>query len=322
MIFLYKHFVNLVGKMMTIWRVHLKTEPIKELNYADVLDFCKNNNIIGVGWSMIKGHTDEYAALHNEIELAFPGETKYITKTFKAINAIRLMQPGDLVWTRIGGDASQYYLCQVDNLLWKDRNVTDEHKNHDIGNFVSAKWVHVGTEDCVPGKVVNSFSVSRTAQRISDVEAITKHIWNSFSDNQQNRYEESKLTKIDFWNMIGSEELECLVLLYIQSKGYMIYSSTLKKSSAKFEVIMIANDGSHRCFPQVKRGTPLPTQEYIKVLGNSEDKIFLFSTSENYGTQTHPQIICLTKNELELFIDNNSIILPASIQYWVDMAGM
>ena len=118
--------------------------------------------------------------------------------------------------------------------------------------------------------------------------------------------------------MIDSEELESLALLYLQSKIYLIYSSTLKKSSAKFEVIMISNDGSHRCFSQIKRETPLLPLEYATALNNLTDKIFLFSTSENYGNKTHPQVTCLTKKELELFIKERRNILPGTILYWLN----
>ena len=151
------------------------------------------------------------------------------------------------------------------------------------------------------------------------METISKHIWNSLSSEPQTKYKEEKPSKADFWNMIGSEELECLVILYLQSKGYLIYSSTLKKSSAKFEVIMVSSDGSHHCFPQIKRGSTLLPLDYSKSLNNLNDKIFLFTTSENYGNKTHPQVVCLNKSELELFIQNKRNVLPKTILYWLDM---
>ena len=67
------------------------------------------------------------------------------------------MKKGDLVWTRVGKQADEYYLCRVGDRLWKDRVVTDECRKYDIGNFVSAKWIRIGMSENVPGKVVNSF---------------------------------------------------------------------------------------------------------------------------------------------------------------------
>jgi len=300
------------------WRIQLKPESEKGISYRDLLEFCKSNQIIGVGWYLIEGHEDSYEALRDEIysiEMYKNGESRAL----KAVNAIRQMQSGDLIWTRLGGDASEYYLCKVGNALWKDRVVTDVHRKYDIGNFVSAKWVKVGKEENVPGKVVNSFCVSATAQRVSDVDEISKLIWNKYVDDEEEKYDNIFVNKNSFWNMIGSEELESLILLYLQSKGYYIYSSTLKLSTAKFEATLVHKDDTHRAYPQVKRETPLLVKDYISALDKESDRIYLFTTSENYGEIAHPQIICISKQELEKFITQNRNILPANILYWLDL---
>lgn len=304
---------------MNIWRVQLKPSSRDGINYREILKFCRRNNIIGVGWSNVTTRTMSNTDLKTEIEKYYPGESK--KGAYRAINAIRKMKPRDLVWTRIGGDASEYYLCQVGNLLWKDREVTIDHQLHDICNFVSAKWIYIGTEDKVPGKVVNSLSISSSAQRIHGIELISKYIWNTNTQDIKNKYDDIELSKDEFWNLIGSEELESLVLLYLQSKGYYIYSSTLKRSSPKFEAILISSDGSHRCFPQVKRETSLLPLEYSTVLKNDKDKVYLFTTSENYGYEKHPQVICLKRIELEQFIKKNMHILPQTTLYWVNMVN-
>lgn len=63
--------------------------------------------------------------------------------------------------------------------------------------------------------------------------------------------------------MIGNEELECVVLLYLQSLGYYIYSSTLKSDTKTYETVMIKNDGSHLCYPQIKQGLQLLPHKYV-----------------------------------------------------------
>lgn len=176
---------------MAIWRVQLKTEPKGNIGYSDVLEFCKSEHIIGVGWPLIRSTADDHK-LKEEIN-----SSNYESKksAYQAINAIRQMKTGDLIWTRLGGNASIYYLCRVGNTLWKDRVVTSRHEKHDIGNFVSADWVKIGTEDRVPGKVVNSLCVSRTAQSVNGVDEISKLIWNIYSDNSKPKYKLSKLDK-------------------------------------------------------------------------------------------------------------------------------
>ena len=303
---------------MATWRVQLKPDSAKGISYKDLLEFCKSNQIIGVGWYLVEGHTDDYDTLRNEvysIEAYKGGESSAL----RAVNAIREMKPGDLVWTRVGGDASEYYLCRVGDLLWKDRVVTDVHRRYDIGNFVSAKWIKIGKEEKVPGKVVNSFCASRSAQHVYEVDEISKMIWNTYSDEDDEKYELPRMDRSLFWNMIGSEELECLVFLYLQSIGYFIYSSTLKLSTAKFEAVLTHKDGSHLAYPQVKRNVSLHVEDYISSLTSEDDKIYLFTTSEDYGYISHPQITCITKQELEHFMISNPNILPNTITYWLGM---
>ena len=300
---------------MTIWRVQLKPDSASGITYSDLLDFCKREQIIGVGWCLITEHADDYQMLREavySIEEYRGGETSAL----KAANAIREMKPGDLVWTRLGGDASEYYLCRVGESLWKDRVVTDEHIRHDIGNFVSAKWVKIGKEERVPGKVVNSFCARSAVQRVSDVEILSRVIWNRYSENPDDHYDLPLLEDKEFWNMIGSEELECLVFLYLQSRGYYIYSSSLKLSTAKFEAVLTARDGSHLAYPQVKRNSALKVEDYVACLDNNDDKIFLFTTSEDYGGQQHARVVCITKNDLEEFMDRHEKLLPPTIRFW------
>lgn len=305
---------------MATWRVQLKPDREEGISYRDLLEFCKSNEIIGVGWYLVEGTVDDYEELKKEvysIEAYKGGESRALMAT----NAIREMKPGDLVWTRVGGDASEYYLCRVGESLWKDRVVTDEHRRHDIGNFVSAKWVKIGKEENVPGKVVNSFCASRAVQHVYEVDEISKVIWNKYSDEQADKYEVNRLDNNMFWNMIGSEELECLVFLYLQNKGYYIYSSTLKLSTAKFEAVLTHQDGTHLAYPQVKRNVALHVEEYMSSLSNGEDQIYLFTTSEDYGVFDHPQINCISKNELEEFMLTNMKILPPTILNWLDLVG-
>lgn len=305
---------------MNIWRINLKPDMNPKYNYDDLLNYCMKNNIIGVGWKAIDIKDDDESKLWEFVNNISTYTSQEKTSGFKAVNAIRKMQEGDLIWTRVGGRASEYYLCRVDKKIWKDREMNKDLEEFDIGNFVSAKWIKVGNEDKVPGKVVNSFCVGSTVQSICDVELISKYIWNDLTKEKSkyHKYDLNNLSKDDFWMSIGSEELECLVLLYLQTKGYYIYSSTLKRSSAQFETVMVYKDGSHKAYPQVKRQTQLKPSDYIENVEKG-DKVFLFTTSEDYGDEIRDNTICITKKELEKFIKNNYELMPNNIKYWLDM---
>ena len=300
--------------METIWRIQLKPSPREGITYENVLSFCREENIIGVGWEQIICKDDDYTLLKKEIEES-PYEKKI--STFRSINAMRMMRPGDLIWTRLGQDASEYYLCRVGNKIWKDRVITERHYDHNIIQFVSAKWIKIGKEDHVPGKVINSFIPAATVQRISDVTEVSKYIWNHYCDNIALHYNDVK--ERNLWDVIGSEDLECLVLLYLQCNGYYIISSTLKKGTGKYEVAMISHDGTHRCYPQVKRVTPLPAENYAQ-RARKDEKIVLFTTSERYGEKKYPNVECLTKKQLEHFMRTHYSILPDNVKYWVELS--
>ena len=224
------------------------------------------------------------------------------------------MKEGDLIWTRLGGDASIYYLCRVGKKLWKDRVVTQDHRDYDVANFVQAEWVMIGGVSDVPGKVVNSLSASKTVQRVNDIETLSEIYWNKYSSTNQFKYEIKKQGWGDFWEDINSDELETLVFLYLQTKGYYVYSGTIKLNTAKIEGVLINKFDFHLCFPQVKRNVVLLPHDYKHLVQNSKDKVVLFTTSENYGDRSLESVRCLQKNELEEFIIDNYVLLPKSIR--------
>ncbi len=298
--------------MATVYRVQLKPEKKSYGGKNDVLNFCMNHGIIGVGWSEVTCNVNDWEALHSECaKLTAEGACYAGDKgVFKAVNAIRQMKAGDFVWTRHGGNKSDYYLCRVcDDNSWINRKVTQEHIKYDITNYVHCEWVHIGTEDNVPGKVVNSFRASATAQRINDVEKITQVIW----DKHKGKISKLEFSKDDFWNLIGAEELECLILLYLQiEEGYYIYSSTVKPSTKTYEAVMISKDGAQKCFPQVKQNEALSPENYRRA--NPAERVVLFSSTEKYGDKKYPDVECLRRDKIWSFMDKQYAILPGNIK--------
>lgn len=171
---------------MSVFRVQLKPSHNCK-KFSEVLDFCRKKGIIGVGWAEVNSTDDSYDSLKKQCDaLKRQGAVYEGDKgVFKAVNAIRQMKSGDYVWTREGGSISNYYLCKVNSLLWKDRIITSAHLEHDIANYVGCDWIFVGTEDKVPGKVVNSFRARATVQHINDVESISDFIWNKYTNENK-----------------------------------------------------------------------------------------------------------------------------------------
>jgi hypothetical protein len=268
----------------------------------------------------------------------------------RALNAVSQMEVNDLVWTRFH---SIYYLCRVIG-LWENRVITQPHIDHDVANYVQVEWVEVGTVDEVPGKVVNSFRAAAAAQKVLDVEQISKIIWNvktqlcawkmevaagvdvdfrkiereithhvgnGISNNGGSgaltpyQYPTQPLSRKDFWNNISAEDIEELVLLYLQTQGYYLHTSTLKRDTADIECVMIKNDGSHRLYVQVKSGSVALNPIDYKHLTVHGDRVALFTSCQKYGPGVK-DVRCISPEDLEDFVEKNLVILPSKIRYW------
>ena len=298
---------------MSVYRIHLKPGKDASVSYAELLEFCKRKQIIGVGWADVVGRNSEYYALREECLNAYKNDKG----VFKCIRAISGIVPGDYIWTREGDIGTNYYLCKATDLMWKDRIVTKEHRTYDVTNYVGCKWVKIGTEDKVPGRVVNSFRARLSAQHVYNVDEASEIIWNRYC-NPEDKSNMPNLTEDMFWSLIGPEELECLVLLYLQTRGFYVYSSTIKKDTKTYEGVLVSHDGKTMCYPQVKQNEHLNPLDYVR---GANDKVVLFSSSESYGEQ-HPWVECLRRQELLDFIKKYYEILPDSIKYWVDFVKM
>ena len=122
------------------------------------------------------------------------------------------------------------------------------------------------------------------------------------------------------------ENVEEIVSLYLQKKeDYLIYTSTNKIDTKKYEFVMIKKDGKEKCYVQVKTGdSSLNPDDFKELLNNKENqiekKVYLFSVNENYEKKenSHENIICLKKQDLLDFIYKNKNILPERIRRWMD----
>lgn len=296
---------------MGIWRIHIKNDVSDGYNREDLLRFCQQEQLIGVGWVEITTRDDSYEAVKKAA-----GVYTDSTRAIKAINAMRKMEIDDLIWTRLNG---VYFLCRVKG-LWKDSKPTDMHDKLDVSNYVNVEWLEIGMEDLVPGKVVSSFRPAASAQSVAGVEEISKYIWNKYKKTDY--YSLSK-NKMDIWSILSAESIEELVILYLQvSKGFHIYSTTMKYATREYECIMVNKEGVH-AFPQVKSGSvSLSAADYMEAIKREPTaQVYLFTTSEKYSKNGSKNIFYISKAELEDFIRNNRKMLPDLTDYWIDLCG-
>ena len=294
-----------------VYRIHIRPESAVTQN---PFDFCKKNNILGIGWRLDEKNLEKFKKESN-----FENYKKLVLEQYnkdnglkKVINCYSEIEEDDLIWARDRDNI--FYICRVTN-KWQ---YSYEHANdvNDIFSYFPVEYVKVGTIEEVPGKVVNSFRPNATLQRIhgKSIFEMTKKIYNRKLGNKSYRVEEIE----DFLNFLLAEDVEEIISLYLQlEKNYLIYTSTNKIDTAKYEFVMTSKDGKEKCYTQVKTGNEILVPEDYVNLTENNNKVYLF-TLGGYKGKDIDNVVCLTKDEILDFILKNKEILPSRIKYWID----
>lgn len=197
-----------------------------------------------------------------------------------------------MIWARDRDNI--FYICRVTD-KWQ---YSYEHANdvNDIFSYFPVEYVKVGTVEEVPGKVVNSFRPNATLQRIHGKNIF--EMTNRKLGNKPYRVEEIK----DFLNFLLAEDVEEIISLYLQlEKNYLIYTSTNKIDTAKYEFVMISRDGKEKCYTQVKTGNEILVPENYINLTENNNKVYLFALGGYKGRGIN-NVVCLKKDEILDFI--------------------
>lgn len=301
---------------MTVWRLHLKNDVDSSLGREKLFAFCREQGILGVGWPAIRSRTMDDAVLRAEADAyaAWPNKRR---AGLKAVRAMRSMEAGDLIWTRWKG---VYYLCRVTG-RWIDTVPTALHDRCDLTNFCRVDWAEIGEEDAVPGKVVASMRPAAAVQRVRGVESLSRFLWDRCAGRSD--YPGEELPQASLWDILSAEETEELVLLYLQAeRGLLVYTSTVKCSTQRYECVLTDRAGN-RAYPQVKSGAkPLPAADYADLTADDPAaRVYLFAVSQRYGAERPERIVCLGREELETFARERRALLPRLIRRKLERFG-
>jgi len=131
-------------------------------------------------------------------------------------------------------------------------------------------------------------------------------------------YDVKPVEKGNILDMFLPEDVEEIISLFLQSeKNYLIYTSTNKIDTEKYEFVMISRDGSHMCYPQVKTGNvALDFNDYNKLTEHG-NMVYLFAVSQNYILNNNQNIIALSKSEIIDYLYKNKVIMPKRIRMWL-----
>lgn len=289
-----------------IWRLHIKPDWSKGKTRADVINYCIDNKVAGIGWPVnpVPQSVDAYA---------LAAKSKYGNRC-SAIPFAMKTSVGDLIWSR--DENGTYYLGRV-NSSWIYCN-DDECLSLDIPNQLSCEWVKIKSEDYVPGRIVASFRARRSFQQIDDSMALySEWIYNAINQNSITSLLSKSDIKLknDFFSFISSEDCEDIVGLYLQKNlSYYLIPSSCKSDTIGVEFRLKNFQNGTTAVAQVKQGKVDLDERLI----DNADRIFLFTTQGNAKSSSE-KITTLSVDEMRVFIEECTALMPEKIKIWINI---
>lgn len=291
---------------MKVWRVHLRPDA----DEIDPVDVCIRQEVVGIGWRVPQksSNRDEYWDL---------GKEKYGDVGWsRAANAIGWrMEVGDLVWVR--DFFGIYYLGKITG-EWEYRD-DPENLKADIINVRPCKLYRVGSN--VAGKIINSFRPSATVQQIHDetAELFSVFVYNKVANDN---LPFPPIEKIDIYSLLSDVDLEDIVGLYLQKKENLLFipsSRSRRNDTISYEYQLVNPKNGQPVFVQVKSGNSiLDPSNYYK----SIHKYYLFSPSGYTNPSEKEYVICVSRSEINDFLDSSRNLLPLNISAWLDLRDL
>lgn len=253
----------------------------------DSFSFCKKNGYIGVGWMLEKG-VDK----RGRIKEIYEGERGKFHTGAKSL--IKRVSVGDFVWLK---DSNDYYLAKVTS-DWKQKPKGEQPwTTHDIGFYRDANWRETNIdESAVPGFVIRYFAGRpgtmkklRTGVNIYS-KRYTVHLFNhgepsdgegieKMSKKVANSIDPSNTSLLD---VFGPRELEDIVLVYLQSQGWRVITSSRPKARNLVECTLHRHSDTERetAYVQVKSGGgKVDVEDYYKLISD-DTKVFIHQRDE------------------------------------------
>jgi hypothetical protein len=265
---------------MTVWRIKLNSMRSEEDGGApgwdETKDFCRRKGLVGTGW----GASALRDGARLETVIKRYREIGWTTGAQLARVLAEEVQEGDLVWTRT--TLGEYFLGQIVG-PWR-YDTSDDSKKYDLYNLRPTKWLKEGFRDYeVPGAVVRSFiGRARTLVRIGDHSTairVTEMMWEAATKGAQTIERTAPQDVIT--DLLDPTDVEDLVLLYLQSRGWILLPSSRTRSTPVYEAALIGKDGTPAVV-SVKSGrdNAVPLRDLAKAAGAAH--AFAYSTHESY----------------------------------------
>lgn len=311
----------------------MKLQPGDADDGTNPYEFCKQEEVIGVGWHIERGRTYETVEdvydQHYKVAQRRAEEGKDVTRLLadnRLETAIRYIlkkvDEGDYVWVNEGSDFALCRAREWDVLPNLPEEKADEYDKRDIQNFRYVDWVDIPYA-LVPGYVRRKFSrpfgtICEMDKGINDdskavIESLHSHEELDTEDSLNRKHIAEKISAADtqrVFDVLGPTETEDIVLSYLQSEGWRIIKSSTSDSEAKIECEMRREENGESVlgYLQVKTGDAgLNPDSYQEYADAGEMIFFLESGVDVEGRDSMSKI---TPEEIHEYIVSDVNYLP------------
>lgn len=294
---------------MPVARLHLRS-TVDGVDHVAIEDWCigdGGDGWAGVGWGLWEddSYTGISFAQYTEIR-AGRGET-----LSDSVQRLHQLPIGALMWLRRRD--SSYWLGELMG-PWRYRDGA-EAQALDMFNLRPCRWWRVGTQDVVPGKVVNNFSARVTLNPVKDPGAVryTRRLHAQYAGLAHDLRPTTPVEVIT--SLLGPTDLEDLVAVYLQDQHHLVLINR-GRATVGYEYVLRDRDTGRRAVATVKSGgyaadlDALPTDPDVDVWAYTV-------VERNWTGHDRDDIRWITTDELAAFITSRPQVLPEQVIRWL-----
>lgn len=289
-------------------RVHLRSGIRTPDEWVAIENYClrQDGGWIGVGWG-IWGEEVLDGISWNEYGRRRVGHGESVDESVRRLHALPV---GSLAWTRRRDGT--YWLGEITG-PWRyvDSETT---RALDLFNVRPCRWWKVGTEDAVPGKIVNNFRPSRTVNPVADAVAVR------YSHERHRELcglpptGELPTPKEVITSLLGATDLEDLVAVFLQDRYDLVLVSR-GRSTPGYEYVLRSRQTGRRALATVKSGGARPELDRLPHDGQSD--LYVYAVSGPHTDARYSDVRWISTAELAQFIVDRPNILPENVLRWL-----
>jgi hypothetical protein len=216
----------------------------------------------------------------------------------------RQMAVGDFVWTYVTHLGEYWCACVTGEFVYRQGGGFTEADLHIVRG---CEWRRAGTAESVPGAIRRAF-----AGQFGTVSALRTGIQEIVSASEVLFGLRGPQVDGDLFAAAAPEDLEDLVGLYLQTQGWRILPSTVTRTMASYEFVLVEAATGRRAGLQVKSGNVGFLHQSVAA---DFDSFFVFMAWEKAVITTESdKVVQISRADVEAFAHQHWDLLPARLQ--------